>query len=301
MLNSQKAYQRISAQLSLRTMNDWNKSKKYAVAKGPVNRRTMGAVPATKPPVAQAVLQRVSMAQAKRRLGARLSQRVAASIQPAGRGALPSATTILQAISGTVCAMGLSLGVIQSSVTVIGISIATLVGIAAWAAFSRRSRPTGPRHSTGATAPDVADVGALAQLDAVMEKMASQAPQAIVNSLTQLKESIVRCMALLDSTHADAGLASEEGLYLREAVRRYIPDSINSCLQVPQKDRAHVIIDGSKPALDLLQDQLHMIQLQLDAREASLTQVAGEALVRQQRFLAAKAGGKVPRSRGEGR
>lgn len=282
-------------------MNDLNKSKKYAVAKGPVNRRTMGAVPATKPPVAQTVLQRVSMAQAKRRLGAPLSQRVAASTQPAGQGDLPSATTILQAISGTVCAVGLGLGLIQSSVTVIGISIAALVGIAAWAAFSRRSQPTAPRHSTGATTPDVADVGALAQLDAVMEKMASQAPQAIVSRLTQLKESIVRCMALLGGTHADAGLASEESMYLREAVRRYIPDSINSCLQVPQKDRAHVVIDGSKPALDLLQDQLHMIQLQLDAREASLTQVSGEALVRQQQFLAAKAREQSPMPLGEGR
>ena len=88
-------------------------------------------------------------------------------------------------------------------------------------------------------------------------------------------------------------MATEESLYLREAVRRYIPDSINSCLQVPQKDRASLVIDGSKPALDLLHDQLQMIQLQLDGREAKLTQIAGEALLRQQRFLASKAGGSM--------
>jgi len=87
-------------------------------------------------------------------------------------------------------------------------------------------------------------------------------------------------------------MASEESLYLREAVRRYIPDSINSCLQVPQKDRASLVIDGSKPALDLLHDQLQMIQQQLDTREAKLVQVAGEALLRQQRFLASKANGQ---------
>jgi len=86
-------------------------------------------------------------------------------------------------------------------------------------------------------------------------------------------------------------MASEESLYLREEVRRYIPDSINSCLQVPQKDRASLVIDGSKPALDLLHDQLQMIQ-QLDTREAKLVQVAGEALLRQQRFLASKANGQ---------
>ncbi len=274
-------------------MNDLNKSKNYVVAKGPVNRRTTTPAPSAKPPVAQTVLERVGKAQAKRRLGAPLSQRVAATRQATGQGSLPTATTILQAISGTVCATGLGLGLIQSSALVMGSSAAALAGIAAWAAFSRRSKPTAQRVSTGAATPDVADVDALAELDAVMEKMATQAPQATVNSLAELKESIVRCMALLGSTQADAGLASEESLYLREAVRRYIPDSINSCLQVPQKDRAHVVIDGSKPALDLLQDQLQMVQLQLDAREAKLTQIAGESLLRQQRFLAAKANGKA--------
>jgi hypothetical protein len=124
-----------------------------------------------------------------------------------------------------------------------------------------------------------------------MEKMAAQAPQTTVDSLARLKESIVRCMALVGASAEEGSLATEESLYLREAVRRYIPDSINSCLRVPQKDRASLVIDGSKPALDLLHDQLQMIQQQLDAREAKLTQFAGEALLRQQRFLAAKANG----------
>jgi hypothetical protein len=162
--------------------------------------------------------------------------------------------------------------------------------VAVWAVLSRRSQPAdaAPRR---VSAPDLADPEALARLDAVMEKMAAQAPQTTVDSLARLKESIVRSMALVGANAEEGSLASEESLYLREAVRRYIPDSINSCLQVPQKDRASLVIDGSKPALDLLQDQLQMIQRQLDAREAKLAQIAGEALLRQQRFLASKAGG----------
>nr|WP_295783901.1 hypothetical protein [Rhodoferax sp.] len=271
-------------------MNDLKKSKNYAVAKGPVNRRTTVEAPVAKPVVAQAVLQRVSMAHAKRRLGTPLSQRVAASTQPATAGALPGTTAIVQAIGCTICAMGLGLGVIQSSVLVMGVSAVALGGVALWAVISRRVQPAVAASARVAVA-EVADAQALAQLDAVMEKMAAEAPQATVDSLTQLKESIVRCTALLSAGEGDAGLASEESLYLREAVRRYIPDSINSCLQVPLKDRASLVIDGSKPALDLLQDQLQMIQQQLDAREARLTQFAGEALLRQQRFLAAKANG----------
>lgn len=269
-------------------MNDLKKSKNYAVAKGPVNRRTMAATPETKPVVARAVLQRVSAAHAKRRLGTPLSQRLSASASVEAQGKLPTATAIVQAIGGTICAMGVGLGLIQSSVLLMGSSALALGGVGVWAAVSRRSRGLGTATPHAVT-PDLADPEALARLDAVMEKMAEQAPQHTVDSLTRLKESIVRCMALVGAGAEEGGLATEESLYLREAVRRYIPDSINSCLQVPQKDRATVVIDGSKPALDLLHDQLQMIQQQLDSREANLTQIAGEALLRQQRFLASKA------------
>jgi len=273
-------------------MNDLKKSKNYAVAKGPVNRRTSAAIPEPKRVVAQAVLQRISSAHAKRRLGTPLSQRLEASADAAGHGKLPTGTAIVQAIGGTICTIGVGLGLIQSSVLVIGSSAAALAVVGVWAAVSRRSKQRGNPAQPRVTATDLADPEALARLDAVMEKMAAQAPQATVDSLARLKESIVRCMALVGASAEDGNMASEESLYLREAVRRYIPDSINCCLQVPQKDRATLVIDGSKPALDLLHDQLQMIQLQLDAREAKLTQIAGEALLRQQRFLASKASGQ---------
>lgn len=272
-------------------MNDLKKSKNYAVAKGPVNRRTSAAVPEAKPVVAQAVLQRVSMAHAKRRLGTPLSQRLTASADATAHGKLPNATAIIQAIGGTVCAMGVGLGVIQSSVLVMGGGALALSAVGIWAAISRRSQRGDDVVRPRVSATDLADPEALVRLDAVMEKMAEQAPQATVDSLARLKESIVRCMALLGASAEEGSLATEESLYLREAVRRYIPDSINSCLLVPLKDRATLAIDGSKPALDLLHDQLQMIQQQLDTREAKLTQIAGESLLRQQRFLASKANG----------
>lgn len=270
-------------------MSDLKKSKNYAVANGPVNRRTSAAAPEAKPVVAQAVLQRVSAAHAKRRLGTPLSQRLSASADAAAHGKLPTATAIVQAIGGTVCAMGVGLGVIQSSVLVMGSSALALGAVGLWAAVSRRSQGGTGAERPRVTTTDLADPEALAQLDVVMEKMAAEAPQSTVDSLARLKESIVRCMALLGVSAEEGSLATEESLYLREAVRRYIPDSIKSCLQVPQKDRATLVIDGSKPALDLLHDQLQMIQQQLDTREAKLTQIAGEALLRQQRFLASKA------------
>lgn len=271
-------------------MSDLKKSKNYAVAKGPVNRRTVVATPEAKPVVAQAVLQRVSAAHARRRLGTPLSQRLSASASVDTHGKLPTATAVVQAIGGTICAMGVGLGLIQSSVLLIGSSALALSGVGIWAVASRRFQ-RGHAATPRAATPDLADPEALARLDAVMEKMAAQAPQHTVDSLTRLKESIVRCVALVGASAEEGSLATEESLYLREAVRRYIPDSVESCLQIPQKDRATVVIDGSKPALDLLHDQLQMVQQQLDVREARLTQIAGEALLRQQRFLASKANG----------
>ena len=270
-------------------MNDLKKSKNYAVAKGPVNRRTSAATAEAKPVVARAVLQRVSMAHAKRRLGTPLSQRLTASAGGTVHDKLPTAAAIVQAMGGTICALGVGLGVIQHSVVMMGSSALALGVVGIWAAVSRRSQRGDATAQPRFTATDLADPEALVRLDAVMEKMAAQAPQASVDSLARLKESIVRCMALLGASAEEGNLATEESLYMREAVRRYIPDSIDSCLQVPQKDRATLVIDGSKTALDLLHDQLQMIQQQLDAREAKLTQIAGEALLRQQRFLASKA------------
>jgi hypothetical protein len=287
MQGARNARERFSAQPS-KSMNDLKKSKNYAVAKGPVNRRTSAATPEAKPAVAPALLQRVSAAHAKRRLGTPLSQRLTASAGGTTHDKLPTGTAIVQAIGGTVCAMGVGLGLIQSSVLLMGGSALALGAVGLWAVVSRRSQ-RGDAGPARVAATDLADPEALARLDALMEKMAAQAPQATVDSLAKLKESIVRCMALVGASAEEGSLATEGNMYLREAVRRYIPDSINSCLQVPQKDRATLVIDGSKPALDLLHDQLLMIQQQLDTREAKLTQIAGEALLRQQRFLASKA------------
>lgn len=268
-------------------MSDPKKSRNYAVAKGPVNRRT--AVPASVPrePVAQSVRARVSMARARHRLGAPLSQRLSLAPYNASQAKRLGALAIVQTIGATVCATGLGLGVIQGSVWIMGASATALASVALWAVISRRSSATETPPPT-LTMTEVVDAETLERLDGLMEQMSAQASQVTVDRLAKLKESIARCVSLVATAWADAGPSCEEALYLGEAVRRYIPDSISSCLKVPHKDRANLVIDGCKPALDLLHDQLDLIQQQLDSRELKLTQFAGEALMRQQRFLAAK-------------
>lgn len=268
-------------------MNDLKKNKNYAVAKEPINRRTHAASRETQPVVAQSVLQRISKAHAKRQLGASLSQRLAVAEQSPNTSRSLSATSVFQVLCGTFGAVGVGLGLIQRSGFMIGGSALVVSLVVAWAFVGRRSRPHDPVQPSLSTS-DLVDPEALARLDEAMEKMAAQAPPEMVTQLVQIKESIMRCMSLIRAGTDQGNWVNAESLYLRETVRRYVPDSINACLQVPSKDRSTLAMDHSKSALDLLHDQLQMIQGRLDASEANLSLMAGEALLRQQRFLASK-------------
>ena len=93
---------------------------------------------------------------------------------------------------------------------------------------------------------------------------------------------------LLGDGATQALTAPDDSLFIREAIRRYIPDSIQACLKVPLTDRETRVIDDGKTAMAMLHAQLSLLNAQLQQREARLSQLAGEALLQQQRFLAAK-------------
>ena len=126
------------------------------------------------------------------------------------------------------------------------------------------------------------------KLDKAMEKLALEASQGTLDKLSQLKALITRCVALIASTKGNQVFSNEDQLFIRECVRRYLPDSINSYFRVPQKDRATLVIEDDKTALTLLHDQMDMLSNQLLSKENHLAQMAGDSLMQQQRFLAAK-------------
>ena len=268
-------------------MSDPKKSKNFVVANGPVNRRTAPPPNPAKAPVAAVVRARIQQAQTRRLLGTPLSLRLGSAHSDTGHQHRLTPVAILQVVGGTIGACGLVLGVLQSAWTVGAGGIAVMAGFALWALTSRRFRPDDAKAS-GAEFADLVDAGDLQRLDSAMESVAAQLPQSAIDQLTGLKESIAHCVAMMAQMPSSGGFVGEDQLYVREAVRRYIPDTLTAYLNVPQKDRANLVIDGSKPALNLLQDQLAMIQQQIEASETRLVQGAGEALMRQQRFLAAK-------------
>ena len=118
--------------------------------------------------------------------------------------------------------------------------------------------------------------------------MTKESQQATVDTLCQLKDTLNRCALLLADGAIQALAAPDDSLFIRGVIRRYIPDTIQACLKVPAADRETRVIDDRKTATTLLHAQLALLDTQLQQRAARLSQFAGEALLQQQRFLAAK-------------
>jgi len=76
-----------------------------------------------------------------------------------------------------------------------------------------------------------------------------------------------------------------------EAIRRYIPDTLSAYLQVPPAQRALPGPLAAPSADQLLLTQLALLQSELEQRERLLHAGSVEPLLRQQRFLQAKAAG----------
>ena len=145
---------------------------------------------------------------------------------------------------------------------------------------TRADRSTGLPAVTGALI--VQTLGAT-----LLEQLAQGSEQATVDALCQLKERLFRCVILV-SNNPDLA-APDDALFVGETVRRYLPDSIQATLKIAPQDRSTQIIDKGKTATSLLHEQLVLLEGELKTREARLAPLAGEALLQQQRFLAAKA------------
>ena len=269
-------------------MNDPQGKGKFAVSSGPVNRRTatpaQRSAPKTQAPV---VLNRLKAAQAKHRLGAGLAQRLVLGASGGRTPARARMSLIVQSMGCTVSGVGLFVGAIQSAWAVVGISAAALLGLGTWTWRSYRQQ----HASTSDLALKLTaliDPGDLQRLDSLLEQVAKESGPTTVELLVQFKETLVRCVALASAQQSEGLLASEDSLFIRETVRRYVPDSLLANLKVPQAERETRVIDDGKTASTLLHEQINLIAQQLQQREARLTQLAGEALLQQQRFLAAK-------------
>ena len=271
-----------------------------AASQGPVNSRLVApqAVPEDDtPPVVRA---RLEATHARLRLGVPLSERLAPEQRNSGNTEPLSVRQVVSVVGASVSGVGLTLGLIQSAVVVIGASAVLLCGFGAAAYLGGKARRK-VSASAVTTFTRLIDGKDIALLDGAMEKLVATAPQETVDRLTGLKDQISRSLALVGQSEvrevrevaqSNPVALDEDTLFLRECVRRYLPDSISGFLRVPLKARTTLQMENGKTAQDLLHDQFDMLKNQLQAKEERLTQMAGESLMQQQRFLAAKTGGR---------
>ena len=77
-------------------------------------------------------------------------------------------------------------------------------------------------------------------------------------------------------------------MYLRECLRRYVPDSVTAYLGVPVAQRQEPLLDDQPCAQVALLQQLDLLLEEILLREKKIGRSAAEQLVSQQRFLASK-------------
>lgn len=268
-------------------MDDPKLNKKFAVSDGPVNRRLMAPEEVPDAQDSPIALARIQATLARQRLGVSMAEQLAQARGPAAATGSLSTGDIAVVVGGAASAVGLTLGLIQGSILVGGAGLVFLCGFGLRAFVAAKSR----RAHGGAEVPQMAALIAakdVEQLDAALNRLAGDAPQDLLDRLARLKELIARCVALVAGANEGSAVSNDDSFFIREAVRRYLPDSIASYLRVPQRDRASLVIEDGKTASDLMHAQLDMIEQQLTAKEVRLSQMAGESLMRQQRFLAAK-------------
>ena len=270
-------------------MNNPKPGKNFAVSNSPVNRRLVAPSVLPTEETAPIVLARLEAARARLRLGATLAERLSPLQHRHNSTEALGTREIVAVVGAAVSAVGLTLGLIQGAMAVIGVSAFFICAFGAAAYLAARARRQAGGEAMADTS-DLVDGKDIALLDAAMEKLAATAPQETIDRLSDLKAQISRCVALLASAKGQQVYPDEDQMFIRACVRRYLPDSIGGFLRVPQKDRESLLMDGGKTALNLLLEQLDMLKSQLQSKEARLTQMAGESLMQQQRFLAAKTG-----------
>lgn len=180
------------------------------------------------------------------------------------------------------------LGAIQSLVVLMatGVAIAAF-GALGWKVVHAKARTAVPQRATGGAQPALLfDPQTLAIFDAALEKAGAELDENCAARLLSIKEAFKR-MGSQSAAH-DEHFTVEDRMYLRECLRRYVPDSLQAYLRVPVAQRHQPLLSDQPCAQVALLQQLDLLLNEVRLREKKLARSAAGHLVRQQQFLASK-------------
>jgi hypothetical protein len=206
-------------------------------------------------------------------------QRPQAKVHPGLIGATVSAVAAVIALVLLPSGQGLALA-----------AALAVPGASCWL-WQRRSQPQQPpRQGLSAALHAPFDAQALERIDAAFEESAAVVSGQALERLLALKTVAVLLAQAVGASEPDEHFTVEHRLYVIECIRRYIPDTLSAYLQVAPAQRALPGPQASQSPEQLLLAQLALLQSELEQREQRLQAASLEPLLRQQRFLNAKAG-----------
>ena len=255
---------------------------------GPVNRRTALKQQHSERQERQqrqphaALQERIERVHTRNRFGAPLVEHLAAS-RDAGQQPASGAQIALGVLAACGCVLAL-LGAIQSLTLLLLAGIA-LAGCGALGWKIVHSRSSAASNASAAPAA-LFDPASLAAFDAALEKAAAELDDDSAARLLRIKEAFQRIAQ--QGAVQDEHFTVEDRLYLRECLRRYVPDSVSAYLRVPVAQRGQQLLSDQPCAQVALCQQLDLLLEEIRLRETKIGRSAAEQLLRQQRFLDSK-------------
>jgi len=271
-------------------MPEHQNDSRRAYASAPVNQRTAPREAAKPLPVHALLKARAQKARQRQLLGPSMSELLAR-----GAGAPRSHDklhpgVIAAAVFAVASASALVL-VRSGTGLVLAAALAVLGGASGlWQHRSQRVAKAAQRRVMPAPSnPPLFNAEALRKIDEAFEATAAIVPDAALAALLSLKATAVRLTLALNRAEVDASFTVEDRMYVIECIGRYIPDTLGAYLQVPSAQRAMPGLQLAQSADQIVLSQLALLQSELELREQRLQGSAVEPLLRQQRFLEAKA------------
>lgn len=255
---------------------------KYVVSNRSVNQRTSPPPDPVKPAIHPRVQERMNALKAKQQFGLPLTEQlfsVYGNTKPERLSLVKITSGLLLALSGS----GLMFAAIEKSVVLTSVAVpGLLLGLF----FFLRRDPQTIAETNLHT--DLFDRTSLAAFDRALEQISDELDARFLTQLSSIKAQIIRIAKLANRRDIGAHFSIEDRHYLSESLRRYLPDTLQSYLQVPPNARTNKMGDLNQSPDDLLHQQLSLLQQEFDKREKKLIENTAEQLQHQQRFLEQK-------------